>query len=130
MIRVSVDCGGMEKTEGLPVIRRGTALHSALGPQGLDLIPSVFNSTPPDDMNMFPNGLDPKTPNWKKAVIVGSGVATVVVETAKKLDSILNSARQVDQAAGANMGAYCPIPSGQPVGPSINQELRRRELTP
>ena len=54
-------------------------------------IPNVFNPEPPDETNMFPNGLSPKTPLWAKAIIGTSIAATIVHSITEQLDEIKQS---------------------------------------
>ena len=68
-------------------------------------LPRIYNDTPPDETNLFPNG-PPKLPSWKKAaILIGSGAATIGYTVYEKYQEIKESANNYTETLEkANQG--------------------------
>ena len=69
---------------------------------GRQITPRIFNDSAPDETNLFPNGMPPKWPQWKKAATaIGIGVAAIGSLIYEKYQSMKDSVQKVEDTQKA-----------------------------
>jgi len=69
---------------------------------GRQITPRIFNDSAPDETNLFPNGMPPKWPQWKKAATaIGIGVAAIGTLIYEKYQSMKESVQKVEDTQKA-----------------------------
>jgi len=69
---------------------------------GKQITPRIFNDSAPDETNLFPNGMPPKWPQWKKAATaIGIGVGAIGALLYEKYQSMKESTQKVEDTQKA-----------------------------
>ena len=70
--------------------------------------PNIFNNTPPDDTNWFPNGQPPKWSILAKTVMKIGGTAVAIRSFLEPLEGVINDLKNAAVSSEKNQTNYCP----------------------